>query len=123
MNCLSNELEEVKNIVNELTKTLNDVTKRLNLQRSIEPHRCFTCQEVGHISRNCPNKPQEKGKSSKAKESEWTTKRTNVQFFEFVNNQKHQPVRKVVKENKAIIEDCLRIEIDLGHEAFNRKNG
>ncbi|CAG8515789.1 22757_t:CDS:2 [Gigaspora margarita] len=42
------------------------------------------------------------------------TKRLNPQ-------RKHQPMRKVVKEEEAIIKDCLRIEIDLGYKAFNVK--
>ncbi|CAG8713590.1 12220_t:CDS:2, partial [Racocetra fulgida] len=38
---------------------------------------------------------------------------------EFVNNQEYQPMRKVDKEKKSIIEDCLRIEINSDHEVLD----
>ncbi|CAG8531916.1 1303_t:CDS:2 [Dentiscutata erythropus] len=93
MDCFSNELE-VKKMVNELTKTVNDVTRSLKSWRNSEPHRCFMCQKIGYISHNYPNKQQVKGETSKEKESEQMIKWTDMHFFEFINNQEHQSVRK-----------------------------
>ncbi|CAG8584971.1 5424_t:CDS:2 [Dentiscutata erythropus] len=69
MDCSLNELEEVKKMVNKLTKTVNDVMKSLRSRRNSESRRCFTCQKIGHISCNCPNKQQDKGGIVKEKES------------------------------------------------------
>ncbi|CAG8729089.1 23234_t:CDS:2, partial [Dentiscutata erythropus] len=119
MDCSSNKLEEVKKMVNELTKTVNDVTKSLKIWRNSEPHKYFIYQKMGHISHNCPNKQQVKSETSKGTKSERMIKQTNVRFFEFVNNQECQSVRKVITEKELAVENCLKIEIDLDNEIFD----
>ncbi|CAG8596695.1 40472_t:CDS:2 [Gigaspora margarita] len=119
MKNLENELEEIKAMVNELNKTVSEVTRKLKAKKEPEARKCFTCQEVGYISRHCPRKKQERTESTKGKDTEQTIKKTDVRFFEFVNNQERQIVRKVAKEKESDVEDCLKIEINSGHEAFN----
>ncbi|CAG8507463.1 27488_t:CDS:2, partial [Dentiscutata erythropus] len=93
MDCSSNELEEVKKIIYKLTKIVNDITKT-----------------------------KDKDGLSKGREIEHPIKKTDIRFFEFVKNQKHQVIKKVVKEKDSIIKNCLRIEIKLVQELFNSSN-
>ncbi|CAG8742318.1 14671_t:CDS:2, partial [Racocetra fulgida] len=111
MNSSSNEIEEVKNIVNKLIKTVNDVTRRLKSQRKSESRKCFMYQEVGHILRNCPNKQRRRGKLSKGKGAEQTVEKTDVQFSEYVNNQENRPARKIIEEKGSTAKNCLKIEV------------
>ncbi|CAG8599435.1 1666_t:CDS:2, partial [Racocetra fulgida] len=90
---------EVKAMVNELTKTMNEVTRKLQDRKGPEPRKCFTCQEIGHISCNCLNKKkQERGESKKGKELMPTVNKTDVRFFEFLNNKECQSIRITIKE-------------------------
>ncbi|CAG8595265.1 19057_t:CDS:1, partial [Racocetra fulgida] len=78
MNSSSNEIDEVKNMVNELTKTVNNVTRRLKSQGKSESCECFMYQKVGHISRNCPNKQRRRCELSKEKGAEQTIEKTDI---------------------------------------------
>ncbi|CAG8490438.1 4127_t:CDS:1 [Racocetra fulgida] len=123
MKTSTSELEEVKAMVNELTKTMNEVTRKLQDQKGPEPRKCFTCQEIGHISRNCPNKKkQERGELKKGKEPILTVKKMDVRFFEFVDNKECQSIRTTIKKKVLDVKNCLKIEIDTNQETFNVRN-
>ncbi|CAG8500391.1 14478_t:CDS:1, partial [Dentiscutata heterogama] len=65
---------------------------------------------------------QEKDESSKGKEPTPSVKRTDVQFFELVDNKEGQFIRTTIKEKVLDMEDCLKIKIETEQEIFDIRN-
>ncbi|CAG8459013.1 6261_t:CDS:2 [Racocetra fulgida] len=101
MKTSTSELKEVKAMVNELTKTMNEVTRKLQDRKGPESRKC---------------------ESKKGKEPILTVKKTDVRFFEFVDNKECQSIRTTIKEKVLDAKNCLNIEKDTDQKTFNIRN-
>ena len=51
------EVSQLKEQIAGLTEQVAALTMQ---KKEAAPHRCFICQQVGHLQRNCPNRRQDR---------------------------------------------------------------